>query len=523
MTKYPSMDKEIFLPAEQFFEQTKPTGLTFDDISLATRYSDVLPSDANLGTQLSENISLNLPILSSDMDTVTESEMAIAMALCGGLGILHYNMTKRQQLKEVTRVKYHVHGLIQDPITITADKLIGDVLGLIDQKGFQFRTFPIVEDNGKLLGLLPGRVVKHRYRSRKVTDGMLARNEVYTVKQTDIGEDPIQTADRFFSEHMGIHKLLVVDDNDKLCGLYTLSDIERIIGEAGNHLKPARDHNFRLLCGAAVSIPRLEDGKINQDELIQHVGEMVQQGLNLVAVSTAHGHTLGVGDATKILRKEFANLTIMAGNVTSGEGVEFLGDCGADIIKVGQGPGSICTTRIVAGVGIPQMSALYAASCKAKKKGVSIVADGGITKSGDIVKALTLTDGVICGSLLAGCKEAPGRIIEIEGKYYKQYRGMGSLEAMRDGSAARYGHSAKDVGAKSAAEGIEALKEVAGSVTETINLLAGGIRSGMGYLGASNLSELKSNARYVRVTPAGQKESSPHDVIEIKNSEFSRS
>ena len=230
MTNYPSMDKEIFLPAEQFFEQTKPTGLTFDDISLATRYSDVLPSDANLGTRLSENISLNLPILSSDMDTVTESEMAIAMALCGGLGILHYNMSKRQQLKEVTRVKYHVHGLIQDPITITADKLIGDVLGLIDQKGFQFRTFPIVEGNGKLLGLLPGRVVKHRYRSRKVTDGMLARNEVYTVKQTDIGEDPIQTADRFFSEHMGIHKLLVVDDSDKLCGLYTLSDIERIIG-----------------------------------------------------------------------------------------------------------------------------------------------------------------------------------------------------------------------------------------------------------------------------------------------------
>ena len=240
MTKYPSMDKEIFLPAEQFFEQTKPTGLTFDDISLATRYSDVLPSNANLGTRLSENISLNLPILSSDMDTVTESEMAIAMALCGGLGILHYNMSKRQQLKEVTRVKYHVHGLIQDPITITADKLIGDVLGLIDQKGFQFRTFPIVEDNGKLLGLLPGRVVKHRYRSRKVTDGMLARNEVYTVKQTDIGEDPIQTADRFFSEHMGIHKLLVVDDNDKLCGLYTLSDIERIIGEAGNHLKACK-------------------------------------------------------------------------------------------------------------------------------------------------------------------------------------------------------------------------------------------------------------------------------------------
>jgi IMP dehydrogenase len=322
---------------------------------------------------------------------------------------------------------------------------------------------------------------------------------------------------------MGIHKLLVVDDDDKLCGLYTLSDIERIMGEAGNHLKPARDDNFRLLCGAAISIPRLDNGEIDKNDLVKHVGEMVDKGLNLIAVSTAHGHTASVGQAIRIVRHEFKDLSIMAGNVTSGEGVDFLAESGAEIIKVGQGPGSICTTRIVAGVGIPQMSALYAASAQAKAKGVSILADGGLSKSGDIVKALTQADGVICGSLLAGCREAPGRIIEIEGKYYKQYRGMGSLEAMREGSAARYGHSTKDIGAKSTAEGIEALKEVAGAVVETINLLAGGIRSGMGYLGAKNLSELKANARFVRVTPAGQKESSPHDVIEIKNSEHSRS
>lgn len=523
MTNYPSMDKEIFLPADQFFEQIKPTGLTFDDISLATCYSDVLPSAANLETQLTERIKLNLPILSSDMDTVTESDMAIAMALCGGMGILHYNMSNRQQLKEVARVKYHVHGLIQDPITITADKNVGDVLELIESKGFQFRTFPIVEENGKLLGLLPGRVVKHRYRNRKVTEGMLARNEVYTVKQKDIGDDPIETADQFFSDHIGIHKLLVVDDNDKLCGLYTLSDIERIMGEAGNHLKPARDEQFKLLCGAAVCIPRNKDGELDKQSLVSHIGDMVEKGLNMIAISTAHGHTLGVGQATSLIREEFQDLSIMAGNVTSGEGVEFLANAGAEIIKVGQGPGSICTTRIVAGVGIPQMSALYAASQKAKSTGTSIVADGGISKSGDIVKALTQADGVICGSLLAGCREAPGRIIEIEGKYYKQYRGMGSLEAMKDGSAARYGHSSKDLESKSAAEGIEALKEVAGSVTETINVLAGGIRSGMGYLGASILPELKSNARFVRVTPAGQKESSTHDVIEIKNSEYPRS
>ena len=519
----PIMDKEIFLPADDFFESQSPVGLTFDDISLATRFSDVLPNDANLETNLSEKIKLNLPILSSDMDTVTESEMAIAMALGGGMGIIHYNMSNRQQIKEVARVKYHVHGLIQDPITITADKLIGDVLELIEEKGFQFRTFPIIEENGKLMGLLPGRVVKNRYRNRKVTEGMLSREEVYTIKQSEVGDDPIAKADQFFSDHMGIHKLLVVDEEDKLKGLYTLSDIERITGEVGIQLKPARDENFKLLCGAAVSIPKEENGQIDSNSLLNHVGELIDKGLNLVAISTAHGHTRAVGEATKYLSEEFKEITIMSGNVTSGEGVEFLEDAGAQIVKVGQGPGSICTTRIVAGVGTPQMSALYAANTKAKSSRTSIIADGGISKSGDIVKALTQADGVICGSLLAGCKEAPGRIIEIEGKYYKQYRGMGSLEAMREGSAARYGHTSKDISTKSAAEGIEALKEVAGSVTDALNLLAGGIRSGMGYVGAKDLAELKTKARYVRVTQAGQKESSPHDVIEVKNSDFPRS
>jgi IMP dehydrogenase len=250
---------------------------------------------------------------------------------------------------------------------------------------------------------------------------------------------------------------------------------------------------------------------------------MVEQGLDAIAVSTAHGHTKGVGDATTLIRENFPSLTIIAGNVTSGEGVEFLANAGANAIKVGQGPGSICTTRVVAGVGIPQMTALYTASKSASKNGVSIIADGGISKSGDIVKALTLSDAVICGGLLAGCKEAPGRIIEIEGKFYKQYRGMGSLEAMKQGSASRYGHKKEDVALKSTAEGIEALKEVAGSTKETIETLVGGIRSGLGYLGAKNLSALKENARYIKVSTAGQKESGTHDVIEIKRSEFARS
>ena len=378
-----------------------------------------------------------------------------------------------------------------------------------------------ITSGGKILA--NGRVVKERYKNRKVTEGMLARNEVYTINENEVGNDPIATADKFFSEHMGIHKLLVVDKEDRLRGLYTLSDIERIMEENREHLKPARDSKFRLLCGAAVSTPRQKDGQLDKESLGYHVSEMVEQGLDAVAVSTAHGHTKGVGQATKFIRKTFPDLTIIAGNVTSGEGVEFLADAGANAIKVGQGSGSICTTRVVAGVVVPQMTALYTASQGASKKGVSIIADGGISKSGDIVKALTLSKAVICGGLLAGCREAPGRIIEIEGKYYKQYRGMGSLEAMQEGSASRYGHKKEDLISKSTPEGIEALKEVAGSVKETIESLAGGIRAGLGYLGARNLEELKNNARFIQVSSAGQKESGTHDVIEVKRNDFTRS
>ncbi len=516
------MDEDFYLKADDFFCKSIPNGLTFDDLSLATCYSEVIPRDVRLDTQISESIKLSIPILSSDMDTVTESDMAIAMALCGGIGLIHYNMSNRNQVKEVARVKYHVHGLIQDPITITADKLVGDVLQLIDEKNFQFRTFPIVDEEEKLLGLLPGRVVKKRYQNRKVTEGMLARSEVYTIRENEVGNDPIATADKFFSKHMGIHKLLVVDKEDRLRGLYTLSDIERIMEENRDHLKPARDSKFRLLCGAAVSTPRKEDGQLDKDSLVEHVSDMVEQGLDSVAVSTAHGHTKGVGEATSFIRESFPNLTIIAGNVTSGEGVEFLADAGANAIKVGQGPGSICTTRVIAGVGIPQMTALYTALQGAKKKGVSIIADGGISKSGDIVKALTLSKAVICGGLLAGCREAPGRIIEIEGKYYKQYRGMGSLEAMKEGSASRYGHEKDDLSSKSTPEGVEALKEVAGSVKETLEDLAGGIRAGLGYLGADRLEQLQEKARYIQVSSAGQRESGTHDVIEVKRSDFAR-
>jgi IMP dehydrogenase len=249
---------------------------------------------------------------------------------------------------------------------------------------------------------------------------------------------------------------------------------------------------------------------------LNHVGGLVERGVDCVAVSTAHGHSKGVGDTVKVLRDAFPKLPIIAGNVTSAAGVDYLADCGANAIKIGQGPGSICTTRIVAGVGIPQMTALYVCSRAAKKKKVALLADGGITKSGDIVKALTLSQAVICGGIFAGCTEAPGDVLEISGKLYKQYRGMGSLAAMKSGSAARYGHEKADTTRKMAAEGIEALKEASGPVDRVLAQLIGGIQSGMGYLGAANLAQLREKARYIRVSPAGQREAAPHDVVELK-------
>jgi len=513
--------EDYYQSADQFFLNKLPGGLAYDDISLATLYSEVLPRQTNLATRLSPSLQLQIPIISSDMDTVTESKMAIQMALNGGLGLIHYNMSDEKQVKEVARVKNHIHGFIQEPIKVGPNQKIGEVLDYIADRGFGFSTFPVVDENNKLLGLLPGRVVKARYAHRSVSEAMTPRDQVYTLNEKEIVNDPIKTADKFFTDHLGIHKLLVVDDNDRLRGLFTLSDIERIEEEAQQSVKPARDDHFRLMCGAAISAHRKPDGELDKDRIFGHVSKLVEEGVDAVAVSTAHGFSKGVGDTIRMLRAEYPDLSLIAGNVTSAEGVEFLADAGANTIKIGQGPGSICTTRIVAGVGIPQMTALYCASIAAKKKGVAILADGGITKSGDMVKALTLADGVMCGSLLAGCNEAPGRIMEINGKLYKQYRGMGSREAMKDGSAARYGHDRKDVATKAAAEGIEALKEAAGPLSGVLRELVGGIQSGMGYLGAANLEQLRENARYIRVSPAGQRESSPHDVITVKTSEAS--
>jgi len=490
------IDNLFYKNSDDFFAANAGTGLTYDDVSLATCFSDVLPRMTRLDTTISDKIALSLPIMSADMDTVTESRMAIAMALHGGIGMIHYNMSSADQIDKVRRVKTYIHGMIDRPATVPADITVGDVLAMIEAHDYNFSTFPVVDKAGTLLGLL----------------------------RKDLGGDPIATADRIFLEHIGTNKILVVDAKDRLRGLFTLSDIERIRDEAGTDaIRPSRDENFRLRCGASVAVPRYPDGRVNYDALNEHVSNLVAVGVDAIIISTAHGHSAGVGECVRFVRDHFKTLTIIAGNVTSGEGVEFLADAGADSVKIGQGPGSICSTRIVAGVGIPQLTALYVSAQAAKKKGVRIIADGGITKSGDIVKALTQADCVMLGGMLAGCREAPGKIMEINGKLFKEYRGMGSMEAMRHGSAARYGHDLRNSKVtKVAAEGVEALKEVSGSVDQILITLAGGVQSGLGYLGAPDLKTLRERARFIRVTMAGQRESAPHDIVEIKTTPGSK-
>ncbi len=508
-------DALFYLTVDEFFRAQRGAALTYDDVSLATNFSDILPKDADLSTGLSDSLRLQVPILSSDMDTVTESRMAIAMALNGGMGLIHYNMPLHAQVKEVARVKRHIQGLIQDPITVRPDMRVADVLSMIEHKKFDFRSFPVVESDGRLAGLLTGSAVKEVYRNRTVTEAMTPRRLLLTVNQRNVSHDPIRQAEKFFGENVGITKMLIVDDNDHLRGLITISDIEKIMTESKSRRKASRDSSFRLVVGAAISPLRTAAGELDRERITAHVAELVAESVDAVAVSTAHGHTAGVGDIVKLIRAAFPALTIIAGNVTSGEGVEYLAQCGADAVKVGQGPGSICTTRMVAGVGVPQLTALFVASRVAARAGTRIIGDGGITKSGDIVKALALADAVILGGLLAGCREAPGEIIEIRGKLYKQYRGMGSVSAMKAGSAARYGQDKTDTTRKLTAEGIEALKEVSGSVDNVLADLIGGVQSGMGYLGAPSLAEVKTRARFVRVTAAGMKEAAPHDVIEV--------
>ena len=511
----PLSDDPFYQPADKFFPACTPVGLTYDDITLATLYSDILPRDTQLDIALADGLQLNIPVISSDMDTVTESRMAIAMALNGGLGLIHYNMPEREQLSEVSRVKNHVHGLIQDPVKVAPDQFIGDVLKMIEERKFAFGTFPVVEESGKLVGLLSGHVVKPRYAKRKVADALTPRSQVHTIEQKELGKDPIARADKFFTEHLGIHKLLVVDDKDRLRGLITLSDVERLTQERSAQFKAARDAHFRLVCGAAISATRNAFGELDRERILNHVGALVERGLDAVAVSTAHGHSKGVGDMVRVLRDAFPKLPIIAGNVTSAAGVDYLADAGANAIKVGQGPGSICTTRIVAGVGIPQMTALYVCSARG---GEEKSRHPGGRRHHEIRRYRESVDACRGSDLrrdFRRLQRGAGR----GGGDQRQTLQTISRHGQPRGDANRVGGALWPRQESHAKSRRRRHRGAQGSVRLSGRVLAqliGGIQSGMGYLGAADLTELREKARYIRVSPAGMREAAPHDVVELK-------
>eukprot|EP00727_Mastigamoeba_balamuthi_P011957 m51a1_g7384 putative inosine-5 -monophosphate dehydrogenase (542) ;mRNA; f:113530-115155 len=515
------VDEMFMQPASQFFPSNAPWALTYDDVSLSTLYSEVLPRQADPRTRLGPGLELPCPIVSADMDTVTGPGMAAALAAVGGLGLIHYNMTEAAQVAAVAQVKRTLPGLA--PVAHVgaggaeaADA--ADGLGLEDRcPGYYSRTAQLSAD-GAAGALSPAQIrvweVLEGAGSPAEAQGAQRHRElVVSTAEAVYRWDGQGGARRYLADVGAMWAAGLASSAIAVVEAATLRLLGVVAREAVAQAQaqtPAYDAQGRLLCGVAVSLPSDASGALDVARLTAHVGRLVAAGADVVTVGTAHGHSARVGQAVAAIRAAFGALPIIAGNVTTAKGALFLVEAGATAVKVGQGPGSICSTRVVAGVGVPQLAALYAVALVCRQRGVAVLADGGITKSGDIVKALTLADAVVCGGLLAGCPEAPGEAVVYRGCRYKAYRGMGSLPAMRAGSAARYGYDG--TAAKMTAEGVEALKEAAAPVRDVVFSLVGGLRSGMGYLGARDLAELRANARYVRVSPAGVKESYPHDV-----------
>ena len=468
-------------------------GLTFDDVLLVPAASDILPKDVDLTTQLTEGITLQMPLVSAAMDTVTEHETAICMAQNGGLGIVHRNLPIDAQAGEVDKVKRSESGMIVDPITMAPDQKIQDALDVMAR--YRISGVPITR-GGQAVGILTNRDLRFVKDPTRPIESVMTREGLVTVP-------PGTTMDRareLLHEHR-IEKLLVVDDSGTLCGLITIKDIEK--SERFPHA--TKDGSGRLRCGAAVGAGA---------ETLERVQALVDAGVDVVVVDTAHGHSSGVLRTISAVRRDFPELPIVGGNVATGEGAEALIKAGVSGVKVGVGPGSICTTRVVAGVGVPQLTAVMEAAETAAGFGIPVVADGGIKFSGDVVKALAAgARTVMVGSLFAGCDETPGEVILLQGRSYKVYRGMGSLGAMTDGSSDRYfqGHVAERE--KLVPEGIEGRVPYRGSLTNSIHQLLGGVRAGMGYCGAPNLNDLRAGARFVRISGAGLQESHVHDVI----------
>ena len=469
-------------------------GLTYDDVLLVPAYSEVLPRDTDLTAKFSRNIELKVPIVSAAMDTVTESAMAIAIARQGGIGVVHKNMTIEQQANEVRRVKRSENGMIQDPVTLKGGATVGDALDIM--KEHKIGGIPVVDDENTLVGIVTNRDLRfEKKRSRKVDEVMTSENLIVTKDGSDFTK-----AEQMLREHR-IEKLPVVDDNGKLVGLITYRDIIKLT----EFPLSCKDNYGRLRVAAAAGVTADTMGRVQA---------LVDAGVDAVIVDTAHGHSKGVIDVVRNVKDNFPQIDIVCGNVATGAAAKALVDAGADAVKVGIGPGSICTTRIIAGVGMPQLSAVMNVAKALDGTGVPVIADGGVRYTGDIVKALAGGGNtVMVGSMLAGTSESPGETIIYEGRRFKGYRGMGSLEAMQKGSKDRYFQDAEDDLKKLVPEGITGRVPYKGTVQEVMYQIAGGLRAGMGYCGSPNIATLQSDAQFVRITNAGMKESHPHDVM----------
>lgn len=468
-------------------------GLTFDDVLLVPQRSEVLPKDVDLRTRLTKTITLNIPLASAAMDTVTEARMAIAIAREGGIGIIHKNMSIEEQAEQVDKVKRSEHGVIVDPFYLSPDHLVSDAVALMEK--YHISGVPITE-NGKLVGIITNRDIRFETDfSKKIREVMTSENLITAPEGTTL-----EQAKEILRKYK-IEKLPIVDEKGMLKGLITIKDIEKAI----KYPNSAKDKNGRLLVGAAVGIAR---------DTLERVEALVAAKVDVITVDTAHGHSVGVINMVKQIKKKFPDLQVIAGNVATAEATRELIEAGADCVKVGIGPGSICTTRVIAGVGVPQITAIMECAEEADKYGIPIIADGGIKYSGDIVKAIAAGASVVMvGNLLAGTEESPGETELYQGRRFKVYRGMGSLGAMAAGSKDRY---FQEDAKKFVPEGVEGRVPFKGPLADTVYQLMGGLRAGMGYCGARTIEELRKNAKFIKITSAGLRESHPHDIYITK-------
>ncbi|MDE6811751.1 MAG: IMP dehydrogenase [Muribaculaceae bacterium] len=476
-------------------ERISQEGLTFDDVLLVPAYSEVTPNMVSLGSRFSRNIHLNIPFVSAAMDTVTESDLAIAMAREGGIGVIHKNMPITAQAAEVRKVKRAESGMIYDPVTITGSQSVGDALALMEEN--HIGGIPVIDSNNKLVGIVTNRDLRFQTDMTLPISEVMTKENLVTTTNPDLSE-----ASQILLRHK-IEKLPVVDADNTLVGLITYRDITKI----QDYPNACKDSKGRLRVAAGVGVT---------SDTIQRVDALVEAGVDAVVIDTAHGHSANVVNTLKAVKEKYPQLDVVVGNIATAEAASWLIEAGADGIKVGIGPGSICTTRIVAGVGVPQLSAIYDASQVAHRHGIPVIADGGLRYSGDVVKALAAGgDAVMMGSMLAGVEESPGETIIYNGRKFKSYRGMGSISAMKAGSKDRYFQSEKTDSNKFVPEGIEARVPYKGTLSETVYQLIGGLRSGMGYCGAPDIEALH-NAKFVRITSAGVIENHPHDVTITK-------